>query len=83
MYGMKKKYIVIIQRCMHYKNNIPKVCKELANNGLICFGKHPLDNIQKGRNKKETTIKIEIDMLCLYFNQECNKIQYTYLFFTY
>ena len=83
MYVMKKSILQIIQRCMHYNNNIPKVCKELTNNGLICFGKHPSDNIQKGRNKKETTIKIEIDMLCLYFNQDCNKIQYTYLFFSY
>ena len=35
----------------HYTNNILKICKELTNNGLICFGKHPSDNIQKGRNE--------------------------------
>ena len=42
---------------MHYKNNIPNVCKELTNDDLICFGKHPSDNIQKGRSKKRNNNK--------------------------
>jgi hypothetical protein len=49
----------IVQGCINYTNNILKICKELTNNGLIFFGKHPSDNNEKGTSKNRNNKKEE------------------------